>query len=308
MRRSRALVVALSLSVVVASCSSGGKGPTGSTAATTSTVASTAPASSMPPATTTTTVAASTVPSTRATTSTAPTTSPAVTLLHVDSVAMTVAPASIAGLVCGTKAKVVYTATFRLPAGHAAGTIRFTYTTSNGRGDTPATLPVAAGARTATYSFSWQGDLPDDHTYPTGGGVSVTSPNTLTSSLVAPSGACAAPAAFQVTSIDMAVRPTTVSGLTCGTSLTVRYTATFHVPAHTLGGPITFEWTTTNGRGTTPASVTVPPLATTATYSWSVQGAVSPDHVFPSPGSVMLTSPNPGLQSPAVGPTGACTP
>ncbi len=97
---------------------------------------------------------------------------------------------SIAGLKCGTYLTVTYTATFHVAPDSNGGTIQFQYTVNNGRGSTPASLTVAPGNTVATYSFTWSGALPADHTYPEQGGVQVSSPNALTSALVGPTGQC----------------------------------------------------------------------------------------------------------------------
>ena len=51
------------------------------------------------------------------------------------------------------------------------------------------------GETSKVYTFTWSGALPADHTYPAPGGVQVTSPNQLTSALMAPTGQCTAPVA-----------------------------------------------------------------------------------------------------------------
>lgn len=109
---------------------------------------------------------------------------------QVDSISMAVSPASVSGMSCGSQAAFTYTATFHLAADGPGGTVRFFYTTNNGRGDNPASINVAAGQTTATYQFTWSGALPADHTAPEGGGVIVSSPNSVTSQLVGPSGQC----------------------------------------------------------------------------------------------------------------------
>ncbi len=109
---------------------------------------------------------------------------------QVTSVEMTVDPSSLAGMRCGTQLTVTYTALFHLAPHGAGGTVQFAYTVNNGRSFTMQNLVVAAGATTATVEFVWVGKLPADHTYPEPGGVMVTSPNALTSSLVGPSGTC----------------------------------------------------------------------------------------------------------------------
>ena len=115
--------------------------------------------------------------------------------------------------------------------------------------------PFNPGETTKSYTFTWRGALPVDHTYPEPGGVQVTSPNQLTSPLVAPTGQCTSLAAFQVTKFDMAVSPTSIQGLSCGTSIVVTYTATIYVAANSPGGTVQFSYTVNNGRGQTrPAS------------------------------------------------------
>ena len=109
---------------------------------------------------------------------------------QVTSVAMSVSPTSIAGKACGSVVTVTYTATFHLVANGPGGTLHYEYTTNNGRGSTLATLTVAPGQTTATATFQWSGALPADHTMPEPGGVIVDSPNSVTSTLVGPSGAC----------------------------------------------------------------------------------------------------------------------
>ncbi len=103
---------------------------------------------------------------------------------------MAVSPQSIAGMTCGSAITVTYTATFHIAANSPGGTIQFTYTVNNGRGSSVASVTVAPGETTKTYSFTWSGNLPLDHTYPGFGGVMTSSPNTITSPLVQPTGKC----------------------------------------------------------------------------------------------------------------------
>jgi hypothetical protein len=85
---------------------------------------------------------------------------------------------------------VTYTATIHVAANSPGGTVQFSYTINNGRGQTPASIIFSRGQTIRTYSFTWSGALPADHTYPGPGGIQVTSPNQLTSQLVAPTGMC----------------------------------------------------------------------------------------------------------------------
>ena len=245
-------------------------------------------------------------PTTPPTAATAPTTA-ATAPFKVTSVEMSVSPQSIAAMACGTNATVTYTALFHVAPNSAGGTVHFTYTTNNGRGQTPATLFFNPGQTSRTYAFTWTGPLPADHTYPGLGGVQVTSPNQLTSQLVKPTGACSSPtAAFQVTKVTMAVSPASIQGRACGTSIVVTYTATIYVAPNGPGGTVHFTYTINNGRGETPASLTFSPGQTSKTYSFTWSGILPPDHTYPGLGGIQVTSPN-QLTSPTVKPSGTCS-
>ena len=225
---------------------------------------------------------------------------------QVTSIAMAVSPTSVQGLSCGTSIVVTYTATIHVAPNNSGGTVQFTSTVNNGRGQTPARITFGQGETTKTYTFTWSGALPVDHTYPEAGGIQVTSPNQLTSSLVGPTGQCStSSAAFHVTNVAMAVSPTSIQGLSCGTSVVVTYTATIHVAANGPGGTVKFSYTVNNGRGQTSASITFSPGQTVRTYTFTWSGALPADHTSPGPGGIQVTSPN-QLTSLLVVPTGTC--
>ncbi len=116
-----------------------------------------------------------------------------------------------------------------------------------------------------------------------------------------------APAPLKVTSVGISVTPRSIAGITCGTNLTVTYTAIFHVTPKSAGGTVQFSYTVNNGRGQNMASLNFGPGETTKTYTfrtWS--GALPADHTYPGPGGIEVTSPN-QLISPLVGPTGMCS-
>ena len=231
---------------------------------------------------------------------------PSATPFTVTSVDLAVSPDSIAGTTCGSAISLTYTATFHLPAGTDGGNIQFAYTLNNGRSSTNASVTVSPGQTTKTYAFTSAGTLPADHTYPGIAEVMVTSPNAVQSPQVQPTGSCGAAAAFEVTSVDMAVSPTSIAGMACNTQITVTYTATFHIAAGGPGGTIQFQYTVNNGRGSTNANITVAAGQTTATYSFTWSGKLPTDHTAPGAGGVIVTSPN-QLNSPLVAPTGPCS-
>ena len=116
-----------------------------------------------------------------------------------------------------------------------------------------------------------------------------------------------APVPLKVTSVEMAVTPQSIAGTTCGTNLTVTYTATIHVVPDSAGGTVKFDYTVNNGRGQNMASLNFGPGVTTKTYAFTWSGALPVDHTYPEAGGIQVTSPN-QLLSPLVGPTGQCTP
>ena len=224
----------------------------------------------------------------------------------VTSVDLAVTPVSIVGMSCGSSISFTYTATFHIPTGTAGGTIQFLYTVDNGRSSPSASVSVSPGQTTQTYTFSSSGTLSPDHTYPGIAEILVTSPHSVNSPQVQPTGSCVAAAAFQVTSVDMAVSPISIVGLACGTQATVTYTATFHIAPGGPGGTIQFEYTVNNGRGSTNTSIPVAAGQATATYSFTWSGQLPADHTYPEAGGVIVHSPN-QVNSPLVAPTGSCS-
>jgi hypothetical protein len=114
-----------------------------------------------------------------------------------------------------------------------------------------------------------------------------------------------ATSAFRVQSVTVQVSPASLAGHACGSSLTETYTAVFHLAANGPGGTINFQYTTNNGRGSTPASVAVAPGQTSASYAFTWSGALPADHTAPGAGGVIISNPN-AITSALVGPSGAC--
>ena len=108
----------------------------------------------------------------------------------VTSIAMSVSPTSVSLWKCGSYIQVVYNAVFHVVSGPNGGTMVFSYTVNNGRSQTSEKLTILPGQSQTNFTFTWQGSLPGDRTYPEPGGVLVTSPNTIQSQMVSPSGKC----------------------------------------------------------------------------------------------------------------------
>ncbi len=108
----------------------------------------------------------------------------------VTGIDMSVTPSTTSLWKCGSYIQVVYNAVFHVVSGPNGGTIVFSYTINNGRSQTAEKLTILPGQRLSNFTFTWQGSLPSDHTYPGPGGVLVTSPNSIVSQMVLPSGKC----------------------------------------------------------------------------------------------------------------------
>jgi hypothetical protein len=109
---------------------------------------------------------------------------------RVTSIDMSVTPKTVSTWKCGSYIQVVYSAVFHVVSGPKGGTMVFSYTVNNGRSQTPEKLTILPGQHLSNFVFTWQGSLPSDHTHPGPGGVFVTSPNSLLSHMVLPTGKC----------------------------------------------------------------------------------------------------------------------
>ncbi len=109
---------------------------------------------------------------------------------RVTSIDMSVTPTTTSTWKCGSSIQVVYNAVFHVVSGRNGGTIVFSYTVNNGRSQMMEKLTILPGQRLSNFVFTWQGSLPSDHTYPGPGGVLVTSPNSLVSHMILPTGRC----------------------------------------------------------------------------------------------------------------------
>lgn len=112
-------------------------------------------------------------------------------------------------------------------------------------------------------------------------------------------------AAFTITKIDMAVSPSSIAGMACGSNVNVVYTATLHAPAQNAGGTAKFDYTVNNGRSVAPGSVTFQPGETTKTFVFNWSGTLHSDNVYPGPGGVQVSAPN-QITSQTIKPAGTC--
>ncbi len=120
-----------------------------------------------------------------------------------------------------------------------------------------------------------------------------------------PSNSSASTVPLKVTRVDISLSVPSIRNISCGTNITEIYSAIFHFPTNNGGGTVAFQTTTNNGRSSQPASLTIHPQQTSATYTFSQSGQVNPDNVFPGRGGVQITAPN-AYTSNLVGPVGPC--
>ncbi|HYB00315.1 MAG TPA: hypothetical protein VED37_08860 [Ktedonobacteraceae bacterium] len=142
-------------------------------------------------------------------------------------------------------------------------------------------------------------------------GVTPTAPPTSTPTATATAGTTPTPTPtavpFQVTTINLTADPLSIAGKSCGTQLTVTYTATFNVLAKGPGGAIQFTYTTDGGRTTKTGVVQLSPGETSMKFQFPSSGTLELNGAFPGAGQVTTTSPN-TVSSQAVTPSGTCTP
>ena len=109
---------------------------------------------------------------------------------------------------------------------------------------------------------------------------------------------------LRVSSVDLVVSPSSIAGLNFGSSITLTYTATFHVQAGATGGTIEFLYTWNNGRASPSGSVNVPPNGpSTVTFTYIATGRLGGAYAFPGVAQMNVTSPN-VVQSNQVIPSG----
>ena len=161
--------------------------------------------------------------------------------------------------------------------------------TASAKNQSSANATATAGAANATETATTQNNINQNATATAAAGTAT---------------ATATP--FTVQSITMSVDPKDISGDTCGTTITVTYTATFTV-SNSPGGTVQFSYTTDNGHSQTNATLTFSPGQTTQKYQFSQTGQLVSGGTFPGVGEVLVTSPN-SYTSQGIQPTGQCQP
>ena len=170
-------------------------------------------------------------------------------------------------------------------------------TSSTGMGMGPYTTPVSY---TTSFSGIQEGIVA---VYQNNGGLSAESVTAVMMKvLLSPS-----QQTLRVSSVNLTVSPSSIAGISSGSTITLTYTATFHVQPGATGGTIQFLYTWNNGRASPSGSITVPPNGpNTVTFTYTATGQVGGAYAFPGIAQVNVTSPN-VVQSNQVIPTGTPT-
>lgn len=106
----------------------------------------------------------------------------------VRSITISVSPASIAGMTCGTLVNVTYTATITVASGSPGGTVQLTW--HIGSSTSPASATFGPGETSKTVSFTDSGSLAANNSFPRNGSITSTSPNVVNSTTIRPAGTC----------------------------------------------------------------------------------------------------------------------
>ena len=121
---------------------------------------------------------------------TTPTPTPTSVAFQVTTINLSVSPLTVDGKSCGSQATFTYTATFNVLPKGPGGAVQFTYTTDGGRTSKTGVVQFSPGQTNMQFQFPASGALVPNGAFPGAGQVTTTSPNTISSQAVTPSGAC----------------------------------------------------------------------------------------------------------------------
>lgn len=129
-------------------------------------------------------------PTPTATPGTTPTPTATSVPFQITTVTLAVDPLSFDGQPCGKQITFTYTATFNVLPKGPGGSVQFTYTTDGGRTSKTGVVQFGPGQTSMQFKFPSSGTLELNGAFPGAGQVTTTSPNTISSQAVTPSGAC----------------------------------------------------------------------------------------------------------------------
>ncbi len=223
---------------------------------------------------------------------------------HATGVIIAVSPDSFSSVSCGTTTSVTFNAIITVNSGSTGGPMPFTWNINHT--NIAGSVNFASGETSKTVTYTLNNYSLQLNSSPLTGTITVDNPgSTITSSAVGPTGTCRLPGPFLVQSIALSVSPTTITGITCGTTITVTYTATITIAPDSNAGSVQLVWSI--GTYTPKRSLFFAPAQTIATAFYSETGRLVAGNTNGFPHHVMLASTSPNaVASAIIKPTGLC--
>ena len=223
--------------------------------------------------------------------------------LHITGVSVAVNPVSLTSATCNATVNLVFTASLTAVAANTGGAVAYTWNIG-GSNVANGSVTFAPGdtAKTVSYTVN-NAAVQYNNTTNMTAILTVNSPNTVASSPIRPAGNCTYSGPFVVSSVAASVSPASITGMTCGSTINVVYTATVTIGANSNGGTVVLV--ATFGTAHRNVSVVFTPGSTVQTWSTTATatlGKVSPFRTV----SFASTSPN-AVSSNAVKPAGQCS-
>jgi hypothetical protein len=222
--------------------------------------------------------------------------------MQVTGVSVAVNPSTLSHVTCGGTTNLSYTATIFANEGSSGGKVAFTWN-ANGA-TTPGSVTFAPGDTSKTVSFALN-NVGIQYGATANTAITLTVNNngqTITSAPVKPSGNCTFPGPFVVTGVSASVSPASVTGIHCGTTITMVYTVTVTIAPDSNGGTVAVNMIVGNYHRA--GSVAFPPGTTVQHLTFSTTPTIN--HFTPPPMTFASTTPN-AVSSAATKPAGQCS-
>lgn len=223
--------------------------------------------------------------------------------LHIAGVTIAVNPSALTSLGCNSTTNVTFTAAIASDQNGNGGAVSYSWNVG-GSNVSSGSVTFAPGdtSKTVTYTLSNAAIIYNNPANMTAT-LTVSTPNAITSAPIRPAGTCTFTGPFTVAGIGASVSPASLTGIACGTTITITYTATVNIAPNSNGGTVNFD--AVFGSAHRSASVAFGPGTTTQVKSFT--STVTLARGTP-PTAVFFTSTSPNVvNSSAVRPTGSCS-
>ena len=220
--------------------------------------------------------------------------------LHISNVSVSINPTTLVSISCGSTTDITFTATLYANVGSGGGQVAYTWTINGANTPGMITFGENETSKTVIYTLSAVSIQYNAVNIPVT--FSVNSPNQITSAPARVAGNCTFPNPLAVTGISLTTSLASLTGLACGTSATVTYTATITIGANSVGGQVVLLWQFPRFKHET--KVLFSPGTTTQTAVYVITQPLKRNAPFPG-GSLASTTPN-VVSSNTAGPGGTC--